>query len=204
MRRTFFIVPLWTVVVLICGSTHTLGAVEYVLTDLGNLGGGLSIGYGINNSGQVTGYSYLTGDIGARAFLNDGSNHPLDSFGGSFNAGYAINNKGQITGTSELPGNVGSRAFFYDGVVHDIGEGAGYGINDNGVIVGGAGHAFYYDGAMHDLGIGVVPSSGLGINSQGWVTGYAGDQAFLYDGNVHYLGTLGGTTSVGRAINAAG
>ncbi len=41
----------------------------YTVTDLGTLGGTFSAGTGINASGQVTGYSFTTGDAAVHAFL---------------------------------------------------------------------------------------------------------------------------------------
>ena len=48
-------VPLFWVLL---GVFPARGSVSYVLTDLGTLGGVVSVAYGLNNYGQVTGYSY--------------------------------------------------------------------------------------------------------------------------------------------------
>jgi probable HAF family extracellular repeat protein len=50
----------------------------YAMTDLGNLGGGVSLGFGINASGEVVGRSYL------------------GTLGSAQSATYAINDNGQI------------------------------------------------------------------------------------------------------------
>ena len=65
---------------------------------------------------------------------------------------------------------------------------------------------------MHDLGTldgGGVNSSANGINDSGLAVGYAYTSAgyphaFMYDSSMHDLGTLGGTSSDARAINAGG
>ncbi len=48
-------------------------AASYTVTDLGTFGGASSHGYGINASGQVTGYAYTTGNAAYHAFLYDGT-----------------------------------------------------------------------------------------------------------------------------------
>ncbi|MCW5761415.1 MAG: hypothetical protein KIS90_16715, partial [Phenylobacterium sp.] len=54
---------------LIAAPATATAAVQYILTDLGDLPGGNdhSVAYGINNAGQVVGYSYAA--TGYRAFL---------------------------------------------------------------------------------------------------------------------------------------
>jgi probable HAF family extracellular repeat protein len=72
--------------------------------DLGTLGGGESLGYGINAGGQVTGTIITAGDFAYRAFLWDGMSM-LDlndliapGSGWTLEQGLAINDAGQITG----------------------------------------------------------------------------------------------------------
>jgi probable HAF family extracellular repeat protein len=54
---------------------------------------------------------------------------------------------------------------------------------------------------LTDLGAGTSVSD---VNNSREVVGTRNGHAFLYDGTMHDLGTLGGTTSFGRRINAAG
>jgi probable HAF family extracellular repeat protein len=159
------------------------------MTDLGTLGGSFisSVGEGINNSGQITGFSDTADDtllLAAHAFLySGGTMTDLGTLGGNFSVGFGINGSGQVTGesattTGDFPPK---RAFLYSG------------------------------GKMIDLGdIGGGVSQGFAINSLGQVTGdsltAAGNfHAFLYSaGQIMDLGTLGGSESVGVGINASG
>ena len=143
--------------------------------DLGTLGND-SVGYGINASGQITGYT------AGQPFLYDGTMHDL----GSGNVGYGINASGQVTG-----GGGGQHTFLYDGTMHDLGTlggfpGEGLGINASGQITGYSytigwegQHAFLYSGgSMVDLNTLVGPASpwtltaGQAINDLGQITGY--------------------------------
>jgi probable HAF family extracellular repeat protein len=89
-------------------------------------------------------------------------------------------------------------------------------INRAGEVVGwsdvanGGTHPFIWRaGSMRDL----APLSGTGaleagravaINDSGQVVGVSGKHAFMWDGALHDLGTLGGTESAATGINAAG
>jgi probable HAF family extracellular repeat protein len=94
-------------------------------------------------------------------------------------------------------------------------------INSSGQMVGNeaqtsaSNQAWFYDGsAMHSLGTlsGSGSSGAAGINNNGLVVGsssYTGSglwnyHAFLYDGSMHDLGTLGGASSLGSDINDSG
>ena len=46
------------------------GAMAATITDLGTLGGSHSYAYGINDRGQVVGFSYTSGDTTGHAFLS--------------------------------------------------------------------------------------------------------------------------------------
>ncbi|MFX5570840.1 hypothetical protein ABTD96_21190, partial [Acinetobacter baumannii] len=76
------------------------------------LGGTNSYGYAINNSGQVTGLSDMSGDAASHAFLySNGAMADLGSLGGIDSSGYGINNTGQVTGYSYIAGNIARHAF---------------------------------------------------------------------------------------------
>ena len=82
-----------------------------VMHDIGTLGGAYSSGVGINASGQVAGWSYLTGDAAEHAFLyTSGSgmvdlNSLIDPLSGwELIYANAINDVGQITGYGTIDG----------------------------------------------------------------------------------------------------
>lgn len=128
------------------------------IKDLGDLGGGLSQAFGINDLGQITGQAYITGGIGADAFLYD--NGVMQDLGtisspsggnGQYAYGLAINDSGVVVGEST------------------------YQINGTGITY----HAFVYsNGKMQDLNAlipansGWVLSTAYAINDAGQIVGY--------------------------------
>jgi probable HAF family extracellular repeat protein/parallel beta-helix repeat protein len=88
------------------------------MTDLGTLGGD-SIAEGINDAGQVVGYSYVNSSQ-THAFLYTGGRmrdlNDLLPSGSGWELVYAsaINNHGQVVGWGERNGYVGYRAFRFD------------------------------------------------------------------------------------------
>jgi probable HAF family extracellular repeat protein len=179
------------------------------MTDLGTLGGASSYGYGINASGQVTGYANLAGNAAQHAFLTSGSTMTdLGTLGGGLSRGAAVNASGQVAGTSN-----GQTAFIYDGAgMFGLGtlggiDSFGLGINATGQVTGvsltasNIEHAFIYrNGAMVDLGEG----TGYAINDAGQVAGGTYHAVLYSNGGRYDLGTLGGLYSGAYAINSAG
>jgi probable HAF family extracellular repeat protein len=179
-------------------STITTNSVPYhafcydgTMHDLGTLGGATdsSYGYGINDNDEIIGYSYFT------------------THGGQSVRPFLYQNGTMIKLPDPLwPDHTEAGAY-------------AYGLNNNLQIVGygpkqvGAGHGFVYDylgGSALDVGdLGGSSSTALAINHAGQATGYAAtegnawDHAFLFDGRIHDLGTLGGN-SQGFAINRRG
>jgi len=161
LLRTLLVLP---VVLLVAGAVALFGlglrtaetqtttastTTYYEVQDLGTLGdnGRYSSAKGINDSGQVVGYSRLN-DGYDHAFLYDGTMHDLGTLwsGGSSYA-YDINNSGQVVGSS-------GHAFIYDSAngmkdLNDVVpawdypdlpiEGA-WAINSDGKIAAGAGY----------------------------------------------------------------
>lgn len=79
-------------------SVPLVAATLYAATDLGTLGGSSTVGYGINNAGQVTGFSQ-TAQGETHAFLySKGQMTDLGTLGGNLSVGRGINDAGQITG----------------------------------------------------------------------------------------------------------
>lgn len=116
---------------------------------------------GINNAGQIVGYTYdLDGVSHAALWDNTGIHYlnPLDSSHNS-SAAYRINNNGEIVGKSQYDDNYNHATYWSPaGVPTDIGTPGGAGgsfandINDNGVVVGSGSaahgqHAFTWTAA---------------------------------------------------------
>lgn len=162
---------------------------------LGNLGGGLTVALGINNSGQVIGYSSIPG-----------SPVTLHAFESS---------AGALLDLTPTPALTNSQAFGINAAGQVVGQ---FRTTD------GTNHAFLYSGgALTDLNqfLGATASVANGISPSGQVVGSftssgSGTQAFLYDsasagsgygGQVtflqEFLGGLRATTSVANGINAS-
>lgn len=170
------------------------------MSDLGTLGGNRSEAFAINNQGVIVGDAH-NGDPATRAFGQafshaGGTMHDLGTLpGGLGSNAYAINQSGLIGGSSyagpftfpEYP----FHAVLFSGGVNDIGapepgNSAIYGLNDDGLAVGGipspgfahASHAVLYDhGTLTDLGVldlaALDDSIALDINNHGQIVGRA-------------------------------
>jgi probable HAF family extracellular repeat protein len=186
--------------------THAVLWSDGQINDLGTLGGTQSLGDGVNDTGQVTGFAqnaipdpFSIAGLGTqtRAFLwRNGVMQDLDTLGGPDAFAQYVNNNGQVAGvsyTSYTPDpNTGLPPLhpflWQNGTMKDLGNFGG--TND---LLG----PFIY-----------------GLNRRGEVIGnmaLAGDQtahAFLWDGekliDLNAGGGLGGTYSQPSALNDAG
>ena len=173
---------------------------------LGTLGGRDSWAYGINNSGQVTGYSAIAQDQSTvHAFIyKDGTFTDIGAvLGSTETVALGINASGQVAGYASS--NSATRgAFLYDSGFFLFFEPNGfpYGINDRGEVVGGlsgnddgSGRAFLYShGAKQDLGTlgGGTFARAYALNNLGQVVGVSGPSFFFNDGQKAFVYT-GGT-----------
>lgn len=175
----------------------------FSITDLGVLGTvhnpagpiSFSAATGINDAGQVVGYSTTSSALHVFVYQN-GVMHDLGTTIGTDHnsAGAAINASGQVAGWTG-PGSTGFQPASFTGGIHVLGSlpggdgtGQALGINNSGVIVGAANvggdhtHAFRYQGGtMQDLGTlggnlsGAVynESQAKAINAVGQIVGFS-------------------------------
>jgi chitinase len=180
--------------------------------------------FGINDAGAIAG-GYYRSETPASFLFSNGqlTNLPLSS-----SWAYGINNAGQVVGTYDSGSSGASHVFIYsNGQITDLGMAGGSraAINDEGQVVSGS--YLYTNGQIVNLGTltGYRSTVASGINNLGQVTGWAcpggvlatcedsvdllhimrAGEAFLYsNGHMIDLGTLGGSFSVGMAVNDAG
>ena len=180
----------------------------YTISFIPTFGGTEDRSFGVNDSGQVTGISYIQGDTAYHAFLStltgvtptERATSDMGTLGGDYARGFGINASGQIAGDSIITKDIGDHAPLYD----------------HAFLSGPTSLEPGYVGApgpKKDLGtLGGKESAALGLNASAQVTGYASvasgqSHAFLSGPNggaLHDLGTLGGTQSYGEGVNAPG
>lgn len=189
-------------------------------------------GYGINQLGQIVGFSD-TADRDAHAMRADGGKltdlhlELADETEFEFTRAYDINDAGQIVGVAKntsLLGEPGRAVLFQGSTLTDLGALPGgvlsyaYGINNSGLIVGqsetkASVHAFVWDnGAMTDLGtLGGAMSYATAISENGLIVGMAqtaegANRAVLWqNGTPLNLQVLeGGNSSEAHGVNDAG
>lgn len=196
MNRMTFTATL--VALIVAPSTVFAIVPDYIITDLGTLGGLESAAYAINESGQISGGSeYLPDGIwpnvvegSVHGFLYSGGvMQGLQTLNGINTYAGKLNNLGQVVGEATFPGFTSGHAFIYGGgIFTDLGTLNGdisfaSDINDLGAVTGSAStlnnenfRAFLYqNGGMADLGAlpGGAGSQGFGINNLGQVVGWS-------------------------------
>ncbi len=166
----------------------------YTVTTLPSLGGDFTLATGINEKGQVVGFSEVASSE-YHLFLWDRA-HGMRDLGRIRNDLVRINDLGQITGTAATAG--AAQAFFWDPndgmyLLGTMGGGSsrGLGINNRGQVVGAyrtadtQSHAFVWDGfnGMQPI---EVPGCGLRL---AWAINDAG-QAIVFGRGCPYMVSL--------------
>jgi probable HAF family extracellular repeat protein len=201
-----------------CGNGHVVPTMDPffwengTMTDLGTFGGNCGVVRGLNNRGQVTGYSFLSGDILYHPFRWDrkGGLKDLGLLGGVYGATYGINDAGDAVGWADLAGDVIFHAVIWPNgttTPTDLGVTAGFAtsvaaaINSKGQIIGcltsdPSGNCFPYNsdsflwenGDMVDVNTLVPSHPGILLSGS---EGYINDQGeilllgLLDNGDVH-------------------
>ena len=203
---------------------------RYQITRIPTPAGANGAALGINNRGEVVGYSFQGEDY--QAFLYSSSDQAMTdvgSLGGKLNAACAINDSGQVTGYSQDEnGNLLAFVFSRNQPIASLGtlQGAStseaFGINNSGAVVGDSQSGeqnhrpvLFSNGSVQDLGLGGsnepdALETAYAINDSGQIVGRhsAGNNAFhafLYvNGNTTELATLGGANGEALGINKKG
>jgi probable HAF family extracellular repeat protein len=201
-------------------TTGTVAATRYTITDLGDLGGDLSVATAVNNAGRVVGYGQTAGGESHAFEWVDGTITDLGTLGGGSSRANAINDDGTIAGTaSRLSGGFGYAVRWRAGVIQDLGSSNafqlsfGNGVDPSGRVVGGQrdsgsrsvfGAIFDQSGSATELrGPAGELGPANGVNARGQIVGAAG---YVWrDGTVTSLpGLPGSSGSVAQAINIRG
>ena len=148
------------------------------MTDMGTLGGSESHATGINDSGQVVGWSYTASGAKHAFLFSNGQMTDLGALpGGGESCAYGINDQGRVVGYSYTADGAEHVFLYSNGTMIDLGflpggrESWACGINDHGQVAGcsamasGVEHAYFLD-----TGIAAPPSIGSLSVSPGTVT----------------------------------
>lgn len=124
------------------GSTHTYSGIRYHITDIGSLGGDMSVATAINESGVIIGYSRTkSGRIHAMYWHADVI-HDIETVGGRNSYATGINSRGVIVGNYSYSIHHFVRAFLWHyGYMKELRASksiatSATGINDAGVVSG--------------------------------------------------------------------
>jgi probable HAF family extracellular repeat protein len=217
---------------MVCFASAAIAQNRYQITRIPVATGTNSAALGLNNKGEVVGYSFQGDDY--QAFLysfSDKSMTDVGSLGGKLNAACAINDAGQVTGYSQdANGNLLAFIFSRNAPIASLGALNGgstseaFGINGHGAVVGDSqsgnqNHrpALFSNSSVQDLGLGAsndadALETAYAINDSGQIVGRHGAgnnvfHAFLFagsSGSTTDFGTLGGANGEALAINKNG
>ena len=198
---------------------------QFTVQSLGTLGGTFSEGNGINEQGEVAGWSYLPSGE-ERAFLwRDGQGmQSLGTLGGSESRARGINDATQVVGFSQIAdGSFHAFLWTATGGIEDLGTLGGpsseaFGISQTGEVVGtsetaeGNQEAFLWtrEGGMRSLGTlrGEQSSFAQDINTHRMVVGHHAEfrLPFLWTPGrgMRQLPTLGGDQGLPNSLNEFG
>jgi probable HAF family extracellular repeat protein len=162
------------------------------VVDLGTLGGPFSTARAINEVGDIVGQFGVDDRTVHAFFWRDGIMTDLETLaGGSGSDAYAVNAAGQVAGISYTSDRLPRAVLWTDDTIIDLGTLTGgersysyaYGINDDGVVVGGTHDVFMHqafvwsNGSM--TGLGDQTYEARSINSEGWIAGTSLCGAFV-------------------------
>jgi probable HAF family extracellular repeat protein len=155
------------------------------MVQIGPLGHTDTIGFDINNLGQVAGRADNFISQLASFLYTDGETVWLGSLGGGNTDALALNDHGQLTGSSSPPTGYPHAFLYADGTMRDIAPqwtySVGTAINNQGEVVGyyatGAGsRPFVYSGGVStdlleliDPALGITSGEARGVNDTGQI-----------------------------------
>jgi probable HAF family extracellular repeat protein len=232
--HVFLEFPVWKSLGLICAmvcfASATFAQGRYQITRIPTPSGANSAALGLNNRGDVVGYSFQGDNYQAFLFSSaDKSMTDVGSLGGNLNAACGINDAGQVTGYSQ-DGNGNLLAFIFSrnapiaslGTLNGAATSEAFGLNNSGAVAGDSQSGnqnhrpvLFSNGSVQDLGLGASSEpdaleTAYAINDSGQIvgrhsTGNNSFHAFLFaKGNTTDFGTLGGANGEALAINKNG
>lgn len=197
-----------------CAVVACAASPTYTVASLGSLDGSMATAFAVSANGQAAGWA--VDPLGNTAAVVFGGAEPTNLLAGSsWTQGQAtgINSAGQVSGTLWSDGAAHGVIWSGSGAI-DLGANtSAAAINDAGQVAGSSNTAFLYqDGARTELGTLAGGSWTLaeGLSGNGDVAGY-GDTAsgilgfeWTNAAGMLALGTLGGNSSYGMAVNDSG